>query len=160
MHHDATWCGGRLQPGDFVFDGDPAHLPKKGALPCPIFGPCLYCGQTAGWIKMALNMEVGLGPGHIVLDGEPAAIPQNGTELPNFGPFLLSPNGWMHQDAAWYGGRPQPRRLYVRWGPSYPQNRGHIHHHPVFGPCLLWSNGWMDEDATWYGKTSAEATLY
>ena len=38
----------------------------------------------------------------------------------------------------------------VRWGPSYPRNRGHTHHNPVFGPCLLWPNGWMDEDATWY----------
>jgi len=33
----------------------------------------VYYGQTAGWIKMALGMEVGLGPGHIVLDGDPAA---------------------------------------------------------------------------------------
>ena len=26
----------------------------------------------AGWIKMALGMDVGLGPGHTVLDGKPA----------------------------------------------------------------------------------------
>jgi len=30
----------------------------------------------AGWIKMALGMEVGLGPGHVVLDGDPAEPPQ------------------------------------------------------------------------------------
>ena len=24
----------------------------------------------------------------------------------------------MHQDATWYAGRPQPRGLYVPWGPS------------------------------------------
>jgi len=29
----------------------------------------VYCGQTAGWIKMPLDTEVGLGPGHIVLGG-------------------------------------------------------------------------------------------
>ena len=30
-----------LGPGDFVLDGDPASLPKKGAEPpSPIFGPC------------------------------------------------------------------------------------------------------------------------
>jgi len=30
-----------LCPGDFVLDGQPAPLPKKGAeLPSPIFGPC------------------------------------------------------------------------------------------------------------------------
>jgi len=32
----------------------------------------------AGWIKMPLGMEVGLGPGHIVLDGDPAPSPQKG----------------------------------------------------------------------------------
>jgi len=32
----------------------------------------------------------------------------------------LWPNGWMHQDATWYGGRPQPRGLCVGWGPSPP----------------------------------------
>ena len=102
---------------------------------------------------MAFDMEVGLGPSHIVLDGDPAPLPQKGTEPPPiFGPFLLSPNGWMDQGGTWYGGRPRPRRLCVRWGPSYPQNTGHTHHHPVFGPCLLWPNGWMDEDATWYGS--------
>jgi len=26
-------------------------------------------GQTAGWIKIPLGMEVGLGPGNTVLDG-------------------------------------------------------------------------------------------
>jgi len=36
----------------------------------------VYCGQTVGWIKMKLGMEVGLGPGHIVLDGDP--VPAKG----------------------------------------------------------------------------------
>jgi len=30
------------------------------------------CGQRVGWIKMALDTEIGLGPGHIVLNGDPA----------------------------------------------------------------------------------------
>jgi len=101
---------------------------------------------------MTLRVEVSLGPGHIVLDSEPASVLKKGAEPPIFVPFLLSPNGWMDQDSTWYGGRPRPRRLCVRWRPSYSQNRGHTHHHPVFGPCLLWPNGWMDEDATWYGS--------
>ena len=29
----------------------------------------VYCGQTVGWTKMKLGMQVGLGPGRIVLDG-------------------------------------------------------------------------------------------
>jgi len=30
----------------------------------------------------------------------------------------------MHQDTTWYGGRPQPRGLCVRWGPSPHPKRG------------------------------------
>jgi len=29
----------------------------------------VYCGQTAGWIKMPLGMEENLGPGDVVLNG-------------------------------------------------------------------------------------------
>jgi len=71
--------------------------PKKGAEPPRQFSAHVYCGQTAGWIKMALGMEVGLGPRHIVLDEDPSPLPQKGDRAPPFfGPFLLSPNGWMH----------------------------------------------------------------
>ena len=37
---------------------------------------------------------------------------------------VLWPNGWMDQDATWYGGRPQPRIYCIRWGPSSPTERG------------------------------------
>ena len=97
-----------LSPGYFVFDGDPAPSQKGGGAPCPISAH-VCCGQMSGWIKMALGMEVGLGPGHIVLDGDPAPFPKKGVQPPIFGPFLLWPNRWMHQDATWYGGRLQPR---------------------------------------------------
>jgi len=39
-------------------------------------------GQTAGWIKMVLGMEVGLSPGDFVLDRDPDALPQQGAEPP------------------------------------------------------------------------------
>ena len=60
----------------------------------------------AGWIKMPLGKKVGFDPSGIVLDGDPSPLPKNGTEPPIFGPCLLWPNGWMDQDATWYGGRP------------------------------------------------------
>jgi len=102
----------------------PVPPPKKGAEP-PKFSVHIYCGQAAGWIKMALGMEVSLSPGNFVLDGDPAS-PQKGGGAPSpiFGPFLLWPNAWMYQNATWYGGRPQPRGLCVRWGPTPPQKRG------------------------------------
>jgi len=48
----------------------------------------MYSGQTVGWIKMSLDVEVGLGPGHTVLDGDPAA-PKRAQQPPIFGPYLL-----------------------------------------------------------------------
>jgi len=55
---------------------------------------------------MALGMQVGFNPGDFALDGDPAPSPKRGAvPLSNFGPFLLWPNGWMHQDATLYGGR-------------------------------------------------------
>jgi len=64
--------------------------PRKGH--SPRFSAHVCCGQTAGWIKMPLGMEVGLGPGRIVLHGDPAP-PSKGEQPPNFGPCLLWPNG-------------------------------------------------------------------
>ena len=41
----------------------------------------------AGWIKMPLGMEVGLGPGDFVLDGDPAPLPNKEAEPLNFRPI-------------------------------------------------------------------------
>ena len=38
----------------------------------------------AGWIKMALSMELGIHPGHIVLDGDPAPSPPKKGTVPQF----------------------------------------------------------------------------
>jgi len=48
--------------------------PNKGA-ERPNFQP-VYCGQTAGCIKMPLGTEVGLSLGDTVLDGDPATLPK------------------------------------------------------------------------------------
>ena len=49
----------------------------------------VYYGQTVGWIKMKLGMQVGLGAGNSVLDGGPAPPPQKGAETPNFQPMFI-----------------------------------------------------------------------
>jgi len=59
---------------------------------------------------MPLGMEVGLGPGRpgdFMLDGDPAPPQKNGTAPRNFWPMSVVANGWMDQDATWYGGKPQ-----------------------------------------------------
>ena len=73
-----------LGPGDVVLDGDSSPL-KQGGAAVPTYRP-MYCGQTAGWIKMPLGTEIGLKPGAIVLDGNPAPFPPlKGAEpLPQF----------------------------------------------------------------------------
>jgi len=109
-----------LDPVHIVLDGDTAPLPKKGgrAPPPPIFGPS-YCGQTAGCMKMPLGMAVGLRPGDFVLDGDPAVYPKGAEPYQIFEPRLLWPNGYMDQDATWYGGRLRPTGHCARCGPSY-----------------------------------------
>jgi len=139
MDPDATWYGGRPRPRPHCARSPHPknrHPPKKLAHVC--------CGQTAGWIKMPLGMEVGLGPGHIALDGHPA--PPQGAQPPMaqppiFGPCLLWPNGWMDQDATWYGGGPRPRPYCVRWGPSSTP-KGHS---PQFSAhvCCGQTAGWI-----------------
>ena len=63
-------------------------LPQKGG-GAPKFSAHIYRGQTAGWIKMALGMEVGLGPRYIVLDGDPAPLPKRGAERPPFSALFI-----------------------------------------------------------------------
>jgi len=52
----------------------------------------VYCGQTVGWFKMKLGVEVGLDPGHIVLNVDPDPPPQKGT-APNFRPMSIVATG-------------------------------------------------------------------
>ena len=57
-----------LIPGDFVFDGDSAPLPKKGAEPLPNFRPMSIAAKRLHGSRCHL-VEVGLGPDDIVLYG-------------------------------------------------------------------------------------------
>jgi len=57
-----------LRVGDIVLDWDPAPPINRHS---PQFSAHVYCGQTAGRIKVPLGMEVGLGP---VLDGDPTPL--------------------------------------------------------------------------------------
>ena len=99
------------------------------------FSAHVYCGQTAGWIKMALGMEVDLGPGHIVLDGDHLPSPKRGT-APNFRPiFIVVKRLDIDQEGTWHGGGPWSRLYGARWGPSSPpQELGEGGRAPQFSP--------------------------
>jgi len=70
-----------LGPVHIVLDGDTAPLPKTGGR-APKFSAHLYCGQTAGCIKMPLGTEVGLGLRDVVFDVDPATLRKGHTHPP------------------------------------------------------------------------------
>jgi len=106
-----------------VLDGAPTPFPKGGRV--PQFSAHVYCGQTAGWIKMPLGTELGLSPNDIVLHGDPAP-PQRKVHSPSvFGPCLLWPNGSMYQDSTWYRARPHLGDIVLDGDPAPPPLKGH-----------------------------------
>jgi len=84
-----VWMWYRPRPRRLCVRWGPSSTSQKGDRAFRQFTVHVYCGQTAGWLKIALGMEASLGPGHIVLDGDPAPSPKKGQRPPIFGPFLL-----------------------------------------------------------------------
>jgi len=151
MDQDATWYGGRPRPRRHCVRWGPSSPPKKGGgtLPRPHFLAHVHCGQTAGWIKMALGRRVGLSPRHIVLDGDSAPLTKKGAK-----PFQFSAHFYCGETAGCINmplgmevglspgdfvldGDPVPLSK-KGWSPQ------------IFGPRILWPNGCMDQDAAWH----------
>ena len=83
MDQDETWCAVRPQLRPHCVSWGPKSPSPKGVQPLPRFSAHVYCGQMAGWIKMSLSTEVGLGPVDIVLNGDSAPYEKRvGTEPP------------------------------------------------------------------------------
>jgi len=112
-------------------------LPQKWR--SPQFSAHVYCGQAAAWIKMPLGTEVGIGLRDIVFDVDPAT-PRKRAHPPQpiFDTCLLWPNGWMDEDADWYGSRPRHRPHCIRWDPS-SREKGTIA--PFFSANVYCGNG-------------------
>jgi len=68
IHQDTTCYGGRPQPKRHCVRWALSSPSSQGAQ-SPQFSAHVRCGQTVGWTKMPLGMDVGLGPGDFVLDG-------------------------------------------------------------------------------------------
>ena len=121
-----------LSPDDFVLDGEPATLPKTRR-PTNV-----YCGQTAGWIKMPLGTEVNHSVGDVVLDGDSALAPLKGNSpVPNFRPMSVVAKrlDGLRFHLVWRYGSAQVTLYSV--GAQVPREKGTAPH-PIFGPCLLW----------------------
>ena len=80
MDQYVTCNGGRPRPRRLCVRWGPrSPLPKTGRGRAPSkFSAHVYCGQTAGWMKLVHGMEVGLSPGDFVLDGDPGPCPKMG----------------------------------------------------------------------------------
>jgi len=68
-----------------------------------------------------------------------------GTQPPVFGLYLLRPHGYMDQDTTWYGDRPRPKQLCVRWTPLPLPKRGGD---SKFSACVYCGQtaGWINMD--------------
>jgi len=135
VHQDATWYGCRPQPRGLCVRWRPSPPPPKGG-GAPKFLAHLYCGQTAGWIKMPLGTKVGLSPGDSVLDGDPAPFAKRRRSPPYLAHVYCGQMaGWMTT----------PLGTEVDLGPGHivldgvPSSRewGTAAPSPLFGPCLL-----------------------
>ena len=82
MDQDGTWHGAEPQSRPHCRRRGPSSSHQKTAQ-LHHFLVHVFCGQTAGCIKMPLGVEVGLGRGHIMLDEDPAPLPKRG-QSPNF----------------------------------------------------------------------------
>jgi len=67
-----AWLRGRI-----------VKVTHKEAAPRGAKSAHVYCGLTAGWIKIPHITEIGRDPGYIVLDGDPAP-PGKGHRSPHF----------------------------------------------------------------------------
>ena len=110
------------------------QLPSgKGAQPpsSPKFSPHVRCGQTAGWTKVPLGMEVGLGPGDFVLDGDPAPLRKKMTQPP--------PNFWpMSINVATVAYKSQLLLSYCLWAEVHNVSAIHSEMHPAYGDkCFI-----------------------
>ena len=95
---DETWRSGRPRPWPHCVKWGPSSPSPNGGGALQFLAH-VYYGQMAGWIKMPLVMEVGLGPGHIVRWGPSFPLPNGGklgSQLP-----------------------PSPHRLFYLWSSAF-----------------------------------------
>ena len=160
MDQDVTWYGARPRPRRLcVRWGSRSPLPKRRASH-PKVSAHVYCGQTAGWMKLVLGKDVGLSPGDFVLDGDPVPFPQKGAKPPP----QFSAHFYCAQTA---GCIKMPLGMevglslseFVLDGDLAPPQKGGGAPSPIFGPRPLWPNGWMDQDGTWHRGALVQATL-
>ena len=101
----------------------------------PQFSAHISRGQRAGWIKMPLVTEVGIGLDDTLLDGDPAP-PKRGT-APNFRPiYCRQMAGCIRVPLGTEVGLSPDDIALDGASISSPSSKGA--QPPVFSPCILW----------------------
>jgi len=102
MYQDGTWHGVRPWSSPHCARWRHRSPAQKGDR-TPNFRPIFIVTKRLHGSRCHLVRD-------IVFDVDPATPRKREHPLlPNFGPCLLWPNGWMDEDATWYGSRPRPR---------------------------------------------------
>jgi len=134
MDQDGTWHGSRPWSSPHCARWGHSSPPQKRAQ-SPQFSAHLYCGQTAGCIKVPLDLGVGLSLGDCVR-WRPSPLPQKVRSHTKF-----SAHVYCGQTAAWIK---MPlgteldlglRDIVFDVDPATPEKRAHPPH-PIFGPYL------------------------
>jgi len=126
MDQDATWYGNRPRPKRHCVKwGRSYPSPKRGRSSLPNFGPMSIVAKQLDGSRWHLAWRWALSRPHCARWGPSSQSAKKEDTPPIFGPCLLWPNIWMHQDTTWYGGRPHLRRHFVRCGPNTPPLKEH-----------------------------------
>ena len=88
----------------------PNRFPKKGRSPLPKNRPMFVAKRLDGsrWHSAWSQASAQATLCWMGTPGTPSPKRGRSSPSPIFSPFLLWPNGWMHQNATWYGGRLSP----------------------------------------------------
>jgi len=104
---------------DTVVALGPGHIVRRGPSSpkrhtAPNFRPMSVVAKRLDGLRCHLLVQATL-----CYMGTQLPPKKGGTDLsPIIGPCLLWPNGWMHQDTTWYGGRPRCRRHVLDGDPA------------------------------------------
>jgi len=75
MDRDVNWQGDKPRPRRICVRRGPIPSPRRAGGRVHV-----YCGQTAGCMKMPLGMKADLSPGDFVFDGDPDPHPKKGVK--------------------------------------------------------------------------------
>jgi len=122
MYQDATRYGGRTHPRQLCARWGSSPLHRKGAEPLPNFRPMPIVAKRLDGSRWHLAQRWALVQATLCKIVTQLPSPKRGrSPLPNFRSIsIVAKRLDASRYATWYGGRPQPRGLCVRWGPSPP----------------------------------------